>query len=357
MTCADGAGSADGRGEHRRSTRKSSGVPASPSGPSHDHLGEAFVTADELAVGICREQWQVVDVRVGQIDAEQVPRLRLDVGPGREAPRACHQAAVRSRPAVPSVVERILAQEHLMRRMRGVGLVLVNEGGCLVHVLVEVVRRAEDAVRTGLVGGPCQHHEVVVRTAGNIKWIVGLQRDEHRPALSLVDEIQAVVEELAEERKPLIERRAAIGLHVGDDTIAIRIRRCCRWIGSRVHIHDQIADRARLRVHHHPVGLQVRGRNRGCRPGAIRIKRFRVAEHRVGYPREQAICGAEIDLARHGVVVGSVNRAKTKRKIGTFQRRVRLCSDDLRENEIEIGSYEFHGILPYPRPLEGFTRN
>ena len=109
-----------------------------------------------------------------------------------------------------------------MRRVRGVGLVLINEGRCLVHVLVEVVRRAEDAVGTGLVGGPSQHHEVV-RTAGNIKWIVGLQRDENRPAASLVDEIKAVIEELAEQRKPLIERRAAIGIHVGDDTIAIQI--------------------------------------------------------------------------------------------------------------------------------------
>ena len=54
--------------------------------------------------------------------------LRLDLAPGRHAAvGALDQLAGRDR--IAGGVEHVLAQEHLVRRMRGVGLVLVDEGG------------------------------------------------------------------------------------------------------------------------------------------------------------------------------------------------------------------------------------
>ena len=114
------------------------------------------------------------DVGVGQIDAEQVARLRLDDGPGGHAADldvvggAEHavgaQVAIGDQLAggdrVAGGVQLVRAQEHLVRGMRGVGLVLVDERSGRVVVLVDVVGGAEDAVRAGLVGGPRQHHEV-----------------------------------------------------------------------------------------------------------------------------------------------------------------------------------------------------
>ena len=98
-----------------------------------------------------------------------------------------------------------------MRSVRGVGLVLVDERRGLVVVEVDVVRRAEHAIGAGLHGGvgrPRQHHEVLVRQVVAIaedavgasdQRIVRLQRDEDRAVAALVDQVEAVVEELAEE--------------------------------------------------------------------------------------------------------------------------------------------------------------
>ena len=57
-----------------------------------------------------------------------IARLGLDLAPGRHAAiGAFDQLAGRDR--IAGGVEHILAQEHLVRGMRGVGLVLVDIGG------------------------------------------------------------------------------------------------------------------------------------------------------------------------------------------------------------------------------------
>ena len=119
-------------------------------------------------------------------------------------------------------VEHVLAQEHLVRGMRGVGLVLVDERGRRVD-RADVVRRAHDAVRPGRNGGPRQHHEVGV-AARDVERIVRLQRNEDRAAAALVDQVEAVIEELAEQREPRVERRrqAFVGRDVGQmDVVAV----------------------------------------------------------------------------------------------------------------------------------------
>ena len=81
----------------------------------------------------------------------------------------------------------------------------------------DVVGRAHDAVGPGRNGGAGQHHEVG-RAARHVQRIVRLQRDEHGAAAALVDEIETVIEELAEQREPRVERgrQADVRRDVGD---------------------------------------------------------------------------------------------------------------------------------------------
>ena len=104
-------------------------------------LGEAVRAGDEVAVGIDLDHRHVDGVIVAELDAEQVARLRLHHAPGRHAAEfdvvggaelaVGAQIAVGDQPAgrdrIAGGVELILAQEHLVRGMRGVGLVLVDE--------------------------------------------------------------------------------------------------------------------------------------------------------------------------------------------------------------------------------------
>ena len=55
-------------------------------GPNHHHLRKAVRAGDEVAVGIGREQRNVADVGIGQLDAEEFGGMRLHDGPG------CHAA-------------------------------------------------------------------------------------------------------------------------------------------------------------------------------------------------------------------------------------------------------------------------
>ena len=101
----------------------------------------------------------LVDVLIGKVDAEQVSGLGLDVAPGREtAAGMIEQAPVAT--GLPLGIEHIFAQKHLVRRMRSVGLVLVDERCGLIGLLVDIVRRADVPVGSRLIGGPRQHHEI-----------------------------------------------------------------------------------------------------------------------------------------------------------------------------------------------------
>ena len=185
----------------------------------HHDLREAGRTLEEVAVRVGRQQRHVEDVGVGEVDAEDVARLSLHDGPRRHAAEfdvvGGAEDAVRTEIAIGDQfasglgrtggVERIGAQEHLMRGMRRIGLVLIDEGRGCVGVFVNVVGRAEDAVRAGLIGGAAQDEEV--RCAGRRieERIVRLQRNEDRTRPALGDEVEAVIEELAEEREPRVE--------------------------------------------------------------------------------------------------------------------------------------------------------
>ena len=149
---------------------------------------------------------------------------------------ALDQLAGRVRDAVG--VERILAQEHLMGGVRRIGLVLVDERSRGVD-RPDIVSRAHDSVGARRNGCAGQHHEVG-GAALNVQRIVRLQRDEHRAAAALVDEIETVIEELAEQREPRVERgrEPDIRRDVGDlDVVAVH--------GEAERLEGGIAHRAR----------------------------------------------------------------------------------------------------------------
>ena len=63
----------------------SSAVPPMPSGPFITTMREAVRPLDEIAIGVGRQQRHAVVIGIGQVDAENVARLRLHHGPGGHA--------------------------------------------------------------------------------------------------------------------------------------------------------------------------------------------------------------------------------------------------------------------------------
>ena len=189
-----------------------------------------------------------------------------------------------------------------MGGMGGVGLVLVDERSRRVLVFVDVVgalvdRRGriinQDTVRTRQHRRPREHHEIG-GAARHKERIIRLQRNEHGARATLGHEIETMIEELAEESHPGIERsgdaevrghirdvedllvvssteepveagarnKAARALNksrgAGGSAIDSRSRNCGRIVGRLVN--DQVGDNARIGVEHEPAGLLVRRR-------------------------------------------------------------------------------------------------
>ena len=184
-----------------------------------------------MAVLVGRQQRHVQRVEIVQLNAEKIARLRLYGTPGGHAAnRHVINGAKYAITADAAILDQrtgcnrragavclIGAHENLDRRMGCVGLVLVDERRDGVDRVKDIVRRAENAVGARIDGRPRHHHEVGW-TARNKQWIVRLQRYEYGTAATLVDEIETVIEKLAEERHPAVERRrqAEIGRDVGN---------------------------------------------------------------------------------------------------------------------------------------------
>ncbi|MNQ61291.1 hypothetical protein D3C85_756040 [compost metagenome] len=314
----------------------------------NDNLREAVRPLDEVAIGVSRQQRAAVDIGVGQIDTQHVACLGLDHLPGCHttdfnvvsgAKRAIRpQVTVSDQPACrygAAGGKFITAQEHLMRRVRAIGLVLVHERRGGVGVLMDVVGRAKNAIRPWLVGRAGQDHEVR-RATWNKQRIIRLQRDEDSARTAFGHQVQAMIEELPEEGHPGVERRGQSRIRRGvleqvhiavvastelsiqpgagnnlytflehivvthraevEHTVQARVE--CRGIGRRVVrclIDDQVTDGARLRVDHKAVVLR------------IRRSPFRRIEDRIAHAREEVIGGAKLGVVNavevHQVVV------------------------------------------------------
>ena len=178
--------------------------------------------------------------------------------------------------------------------------------------------------------------------------IVGLQRDEYGAAAALLDEVEAVVEELSEEHEPQIEGRgeAFVGSDVvegelgdvvlgaeetvealvcGDDGDAVveevvvgspdEVCACaaCDGDGCGVPaglVDDQVGDDARVGIDDVAaagvVGVGDDGRGRWPEREAVAV--LIVPEKRIRQPRERSVGGAKPILPQHQVVEGPVNR-------------------------------------------------
>ena len=103
--------------------------------------------------------------------------------------------------------------------MRAVGLALVDPWRVGVRCIPHVVVGAQDAVRAGLVLRPVQDHESCALAGGPVhhqRIVIG--QGDHDDVLGLLREIDAVVEELAEQREHAVVRRreAEVGGDVRD---------------------------------------------------------------------------------------------------------------------------------------------
>ena len=363
-------------------------------------LRQAGRAGEELPVGVGREHRDVGDVGVNEREAEKFCRLLLDGLPGRHAARgrsgqATEQLAGRHRDA--RGVVRVLAQEDLVRGVRGVGLALVDQGGVRVLGVADVVCRAEGPVRAGLVGGAGQDHEaqVHVQVVGVAKdvvrsrdqRVVGLQRHEDRAA-TLDRLVHTVVEELTEQREERVVRRreSDVGRHVGDEQRLVRRgavgrhredlgtservriggardgtvgalapnRETRRGDSGRVGrglVHDEVADHAGLGIEDEPRGLEVAGGHGRAteRPGlrGLEDSTGEAGEQLVGCPERLLAVLEVVARAVHGAQPEREQRAgdlvrpwPDQRAAGTGRRRrirdVRLGDLDLLENEGQV---------------------
>ncbi|MNM72807.1 hypothetical protein D3C81_845090 [compost metagenome] len=294
---------------------------------AHHHLRHAIGPTQEVAIGIGGQQRHVVHVGVSQVDAQHVTGLGLDHGPSGHAAIFAVAVVARAELAIGAQVavgdqtaggdrvagriEGIFAQEHLVRRVRAVGLALVHERRSGVGLAI--VGRAHHAVRAGGTHGTRQHHEVGLAVRIEQR-IVQLQRNEHDLVGVLGHQVQAVVEELAEEGHPRVEAcgQAHIRRFVGNEEHFLVIvgaehpiqagaddRGCAAvgFDGRRVVgglVDDQVADDPRLRVDH------------GAGAAVVRPKR------RVEQAQEGVVGRTELALVGDQVVEAAIHRAQAK---------------------------------------------
>ena len=124
---------------------------------ANDKLRKPVCPRNEVAVGIGRDKGNLADIEVGELDAENVGGLLLDVGPGGHAALAALEKMTRR--CRLSIDEYVFAQKYLHGSMGTVGLVLVDPRRRRVLAVL---------ARTG----PCQRHEIGVRALGVVERIV-----------------------------------------------------------------------------------------------------------------------------------------------------------------------------------------
>jgi hypothetical protein len=255
----------------------------------------------------------------------------------------------------------------------------------LVGALVDAGRVGivQDAVGAGQ-GGARQHHELQLR-----RQVVGggdgdrpAAADEHGAAAALRHQVEAVVEELAEEHEPQVERRrqALVGGRVlerekddvvgrqgglvyvdlaaddGDAVVELVVVGAPDQVGAGAAgnrhgrrvvaglVGNQVGDDARVGVHHIAADAIVRVGDHASRPEVDRVAVLVVAEERIEQARKQLVGGAEVLVARGQVVEGPVDGAQPEghervgNEVGQVGARSMLLGDqDLLENELEIG--------------------
>ena len=276
-----------------------------------DDLRVAVLTRQELAVGVGGEQRDVQHVGVGQANTEEGRGLVLRGLPGGQASVGAgeHQSGAHGLRGSTGGRSGVLAQEDLVRGVGGVGLALVDQRRGLVGGL------------PGATGRPGDHHEALVRRGGRPQRVVLLQRDEHRASAALVDQVEAVVEELAEEGEPRVVRRgqADVGGDVLDEQGPGLVGSSALTGGSHGRgvaqslVDDQVAHGARPGVDHvaRERVVAASGAPVAREPGRSHVGLVVLRGHQT---RELVVGRAEPLLARDQVVAGAVDGAQAPRQ-------------------------------------------
>ncbi len=151
------------------------------------------------------------------------------------------------------------------------------------------------------------------------------------PLPSLGDEIEAMVEELAKQRKPLIERSSAIGRGVGDRAIAIS--ESTAWAAGFVRMFWSAT---RL--------LMIRGWLSITVPADCSYDVAASALRNTGFVRRGKTWSADPSMGATMLLwVPSTARKPTGRD-GSAIGALGFCLHDLRKDEVEIGSNQLHGV-------------
>ena len=384
---------------------------------THDDLGVAIEARNELAVGVGAQQRHVEHIEIVERDAQERDGLCLDFSPVGNAPVGAVQQVPGGDRRTRHRVCRVFAQEHLVRGVRGVGLVLVDERGRGVDGFVGlVVRRSHDAVRARRGHGGCagQRHEV--GSAGDIERIVRLQGDVDRAVARLGNQVQPVVEELAEQGHPAVERwrkpdvgrqvldrDAAVGRDVKTQTHGQREtifrggpgQDGCR-VGHRVGragqlqgledggkvaqrlVRDQVADDARVGIGNADVGVVVgvgddrRARAFGAQGHHVPVKV--VQELGLQQAGHDLVGRAQQLLAGEETVVAAIHGAQARWQQGADGCAIRVLQhtgvsvvfgdEDLFENflevaegDSEVGGFGGHDVSPEFRWAWGLRKS
>ncbi|MDT4859052.1 hypothetical protein FQZ97_935470 [compost metagenome] len=222
---------------------------------------------------------------------------------------------------------------------------------------MDVIGGAENAIRPRLHRCAGQHHEIG-RAARNEARIVRLQGDEDDVVATLGHQVQAVIEELPEERHPGIEGRGQSGIrrNVRDEQGRGVVRGAEQAIEARTghggragrlrgglhgrrvaggHVDDQIADGARLGVDHGAAGLGI---------GSPCLRR---TEHGVQQAREEVIRSAEFRLPLEQVVERTIDGAQAEGHLYVGQQVTKILAgsvgfgdENLLEYEIQVRQVE-----------------
>ena len=372
MPGADRIGQADGR--HKVAFDQlgevigGAGNPVVTVADAHHHLRHATGAANEIAIGIGGQQRHVVHVGIRQVDPEDVPGLSLDHLPGGHAAVLAAAVIGGAEQAIVAQVavgdqapgghwiavgiERVFAQEHLVRRVRAVGLALIDEGRSGVEL--GIVGGTGDAVRASALHGPWQNHEIG-RAARDKQRVIRLQRDKHHVRAALGHQVEAMVKELPEEGHPGVEAGGQAGVRrgVGDEEHRLvvsgaehaiqagaehrggsTVRRDGGRVAARL-VGNQVTDHPWLPVHH--VARSGIGRS---------ILGIEQAQKRV-------VRSAVLALSGHQVVEAAIDRAQAERHLAVGQQvseagaiGVGFGDEDLLEDEfqvrlVEIGHFGF----------------
>ena len=252
--------------------------------------------------------------------------------------------------------ESVVAKHDLGRSVGAIGLLLIHMGGGGIDEGMNIISGALDAVRAGHARGAGHDHEVV-GTRGRVKErIIFGDRHVDNTIPTLVDKVEAVIEELGEESHEGVEgrRESFVDRRVGNEELVLTsnvgtdirtVLADCSVDRSGVAcglINNQMTDQAGPRVlDRHGYVVVSHGADSDIHVLCCHL--LGADESPIHLYGEGKIGRAEAFLSRNRIIELAVNRAQTPRNgvIGQdvgkrFSSHMPLGDLDLLQNEVQI---------------------